>query len=64
MGKVGENGKSLYGMTKGALVSGTRSLACELAKKRSVLTRFLLELLLLLLIIIYLILLIPKEELF
>ena len=34
MGKVGENGKSLYGMTKGALVSGTRSLACELAKKK------------------------------
>ena len=34
MGKGGENGKSLYGMTKGALVSGTRSLACELAKKK------------------------------
>ncbi len=34
MGKVGENGKSLYGMTKGALLSGARSLACELAKKR------------------------------
>lgn len=33
MGKVGESGKSLYGMTKGALLSGTRSLACELAKK-------------------------------
>ena len=30
MGKVGENGKSLYSMTKGA---GARSLACELAKK-------------------------------
>jgi len=34
MGKVGESGKSLYGMTKGALVSGARSLACELAPKR------------------------------
>ena len=34
MGCVGENGKSLYSMTKGALLSGTRSLACELAKKR------------------------------
>lgn len=34
MGRVGESGKSLYGMTKGALVSGARSLACELAKKR------------------------------
>ena len=34
MGLVGENGKSLYGMTKGALLSLTRSLACELAKKK------------------------------
>lgn len=34
MGMVGENGKSLYGMTKGALLSGARSLACELAKKK------------------------------
>lgn len=34
MGRVGESGKSLYGMTKGALASGARSLACELAKKR------------------------------
>ena len=33
MGCVGEVGKSLYGMTKGALVAGMRSLACELAKK-------------------------------
>lgn len=33
MGVVGENGKSLYGMTKGALLSATRSLSCELAKK-------------------------------
>ena len=33
MGIVGENGKSLYSMTKGALLSATRSLACELAKK-------------------------------
>lgn len=34
MGSVGEQGKSIYGMTKGALLSGARSLACELAKKR------------------------------
>ena len=34
MGHVGENGKSLYSMTKGALVAGMRSLACELAKKQ------------------------------
>jgi NAD(P)-dependent dehydrogenase (short-subunit alcohol dehydrogenase family) len=34
MGTVGENGKSLYGMTKGALLSGVRSLACELASKK------------------------------
>lgn len=33
MGCVGEVGKSLYGMTKGALIAGMRSLACELAKK-------------------------------
>ena len=33
MGHVGENGKSIYSMTKGALVAGMRSLACELAKK-------------------------------
>ncbi len=33
MGHVGEVGKSLYSMTKGALLSGVRSLACELAKK-------------------------------
>lgn len=34
MGLVGENGKSLYSMTKGALLSGVRSLAVELAKKK------------------------------
>ncbi len=34
MGCVGEKGKSLYSMTKGALISGTRSLACEYAKRR------------------------------
>lgn len=34
MGRVGESGKSLYGMTKGALASGARSLACELARKK------------------------------
>jgi len=33
MGHVGEVGKSLYSMTKGALISGVRSLACELAGK-------------------------------
>lgn len=33
MGCVGESGKSLYGMTKGALISAARSLACELAKR-------------------------------
>ncbi|MBB3185964.1 SDR family NAD(P)-dependent oxidoreductase [Microbacter margulisiae] len=33
MGSVGETGKSLYGMTKGALLAGVRSLACELAPK-------------------------------
>ena len=34
MGCVGENAKSLYGMTKGALISGCRSLAIEYAPKR------------------------------
>lgn len=34
MGVVGENGKSLYGMTKGALIAGSRSLAIELAAKK------------------------------
>lgn len=34
MGHVGDVGKSLYGMTKGALLSGTKSLACELAKRK------------------------------
>lgn len=33
MGCVGESAKSLYSMTKGALMSVTRSLACEYAKK-------------------------------
>lgn len=33
MGVVGERGKMLYSMTKGALISGVRSLACELAKR-------------------------------
>lgn len=33
MGSYGEVGKSLYAMTKGALQSGARSLACELAAK-------------------------------
>lgn len=33
MGCVGENGKSLYSMTKGALISAVRSLACEYAKR-------------------------------
>ena len=33
MGCVGENGKSLYSMTKGALVSAVRSLAVEFAKR-------------------------------
>ena len=33
MGHVGENGKSIYSMTKGALVAGMKSLACELGKK-------------------------------
>lgn len=34
MANVGEIGKSLYGMTKGALVAGVKSLACELAQKK------------------------------
>lgn len=33
MGMVGENGKSLYSMTKGALLSAVRSLACEYARR-------------------------------
>ncbi|MCD4723630.1 MAG: SDR family oxidoreductase [Bacteroidales bacterium] len=33
MGIVGETGKVLYGMTKGALIAGTKSLAIELARK-------------------------------
>ncbi|MCD8302919.1 MAG: SDR family oxidoreductase [Prevotellaceae bacterium] len=33
MGCVGECAKSLYSMTKGALISATRSLACEFGKK-------------------------------
>ena len=34
MGIVGESMKSSYSMTKGALISGMRSLACEYAKKK------------------------------
>lgn len=34
MGCVGEKGKSLYSMSKGALISGARSLACEFAKRK------------------------------
>jgi NAD(P)-dependent dehydrogenase (short-subunit alcohol dehydrogenase family) len=34
MGVVGENGKSLYSMTKGALISGARSLAIEMAPRK------------------------------
>lgn len=34
MGMVGEKGKSLYSMTKGALVSAVRSLACEFAQRK------------------------------
>lgn len=34
MGVVGENAKSLYSMTKGALLSGCRSLAIEYAPKK------------------------------
>lgn len=33
MGIAGENGKSLYSMTKGAIIAGARSLAIELAPK-------------------------------
>lgn len=33
MGCVGDSGKSLYSMTKGALIAAVRSLACEFAKK-------------------------------
>lgn len=33
VGSFGEIGKSLYGMTKGALQSGVKSLACELARR-------------------------------
>ena len=32
-GQFGQNCKSIYSMTKGALYSGARSLACELARK-------------------------------
>ncbi|RAR47223.1 SDR family NAD(P)-dependent oxidoreductase [Flavobacterium lacus] len=34
MGVVGELGKTIYSLTKGALVSGTKSLALELASKK------------------------------
>ena len=34
MGCVGENAKSLYSLTKGALISGCRSLALEYAPKK------------------------------
>ena len=34
MGSVGEVGKTLYSMTKGALLSASRSLALELAPKK------------------------------
>ena len=34
MGVVGENAKSLYSMTKGALIAASRSLAVEYAKKK------------------------------
>ncbi|MDT8394798.1 MAG: SDR family oxidoreductase [Bacteroidales bacterium] len=33
MGSVGEMGKTLYGMTKGALLAGSKSMAIELASK-------------------------------
>lgn len=33
MGCVGESGKFLYSMTKGALIAASRSLACEFAKR-------------------------------
>lgn len=34
MGCVGESGKSLYSMTKGALLAAARSLACELSRRQ------------------------------
>lgn len=34
MGIVGESGKALYSMTKGALIAASRSLACELSKRQ------------------------------
>ena len=34
MALTGENGKSLYSMTKGALLSAVRSLACEYARRK------------------------------
>lgn len=34
MALAGENGKSLYSMTKGALLSAVRSLACEYARRK------------------------------
>ncbi len=34
MGVVGESGKALYSMTKGALIAASRSLACELSKRQ------------------------------
>lgn len=34
MGSVGESGKTLYSMTKGALLSGSKSLALELANRK------------------------------
>lgn len=34
MGIAGENGKTLYSMTKGALISAVKSMAIELAKRR------------------------------
>ena len=34
MGLAGESGKSLYSMTKGALLSAVRSLACEYARRK------------------------------
>ena len=34
MGVVGEAGKTIYGLTKGALVAGSKSLALELAAKK------------------------------
>lgn len=34
MGEVGESGKSMYSITKGALIAGSRSLAVELAPRK------------------------------